>query len=254
MAAHRIFCRHCGASGAVRFGQDARRKQRFRCPHCKRTFTLRTNTVRSGSQLDDREWHDAAKLFALRTGIAGVGIADFLDRNRKTGQKLNRIFRGLVSPLAPQSIPGVSEWDESTFSKQWVLGGVSRDTTQCRLQCIPNRSERVLCPLVRSAVGAEGLVFTDEWGGYNDLYRHMTVCHAREFVNPQMPFVHTNTIEGIWGHAKTLSWHTYRGFPASSLPQFLSEVMFRYNLPAYESRISVLSALLSRKFINTVLV
>jgi ISXO2-like transposase domain len=207
--------------------------------------------VKSGSQLSDREWEDAAKLFSFRAGTSGQDIAHFLGRDRKTGQKLNRVFRGMVAPLAPSHIPGVSEWDESIFSKQWVLGGFSRDSKQCLLQCIPDRREDTLCPRVMRAAGAEGLIFTDEWSGYNDLYRHMTVCHSREFVNNQMRFVHTNGIEGIWGHAKTLSWHTYRGFPRASLPQFLSEVMFRYNLHTYEARQSVLSALLTRRFINT---
>lgn len=207
--------------------------------------------MKSGSQLSDQEWDNATKLFSFRAGTSGMDIAHFLGRNRKTGQKLNRVFRGIVAPLAPSSLPGISEWDESMFSTQWVLGGMSRDTKQCLLQCIPDRSERILCPLVRSVTGPEGLVFTDEWGGYNDLYRHMTVCHSREFVNSQMRFVHTNGIEGLWGHAKTLSWHTYRGFPRASLPQFLSEVMFRYNLHTYETRKTVLSALLSRRFINT---
>lgn len=251
MAAHRIFCRHCGAAGALRFGKDARRRQRFRCPHCRKTFTQRTNTLRSGSQFSDRQWQDAARLFAMRGGVSGVSVADFLGCHRKSGQKFNRCFRGLVKPLAPRQIPGVSEWDESMFSGQWVLGGVSRHTGQCLLRCIPDRREDTLCPAVLKAAGPEGLVFTDEHLGYNGLYRHMTVCHAREFVNSQARFVHTNTIEGIWGHAKTLSWHTYRGFPVSSLSSFLSEVMFRYNYRAYETRISVLSALLSRKFINT---
>ena len=212
---------------------------------------MRTNTIRSGSQLREREWNEAAKLFALRGGISGVNLAQFLGRNRKTGQKLNRFFRGLVAPLQPTALPGVSEWDESMFSQQWVLGGVSRETQQCLLQCVPDRREETLCPRVLRVAGAEGLVFTDEWGGYNDLYRHMTVCHEREFVNRQMQFVHTNQIEGIWGHCKTLSWHTYRGFPRDSLPSFLSECMFRYNLRRYETRVSVLSALLTRRFINT---
>jgi len=183
--------------------------------------------------------------------MSGVNLSQFLGRNRTTGQKLNRLFRGLVMPLQPSSIPGVSEWDESMFSKQWVLGGVSRDTEQCLLQCVPDRREETLCPRVLRAAGPEGLIFTDEWGGYNDLYRHMTVCHSREFVNSSMRFVHTNRIEGIWGYAKTLSWHTYRGIPRNSLPYFLSEVMFRYNVRRYETRVSVLSALLSRRFINT---
>ena len=187
------------------------------------------------------------RLFATRAGMSAEDLSRVLGTNRNTAQRLNRIFRRSVHPLQPRSIPGISEWDESMFSKQWVLGGVSRDTKQCLLQCIPNRSERILCPLVRGATGPEGLVFTDEWRGYEDLYRRMTVCHAREFVNSSMRFVHTNTQEGIWGHCKTLSWHTYRGFPRHSLPQFLSECMFRYNLRSYETRVSVLSALLSRK-------
>jgi ISXO2-like transposase domain len=209
--------------------------------------------VKSGSHLHDGQWELAAKLFCTRAGFSGTDLAHVLNADPKTGQRLNRILRSMTLVLRPQSIPGVSEWDESIFSGQWVLGGVSRDTKQCLLRCVMDRSERTLCPLVRSVTGAEGLVFTDEWGGYNDLYRHMTVCHAREFVNAQMRFVHTNTQEGIWGHAKTLSWHIYRGFPRRSLPQFLSEIMFRYNVRSYESRVSVLSALLSRK-INTVLV
>lgn len=248
-----IFCRFCGAEGALRFGKDARRRQRYSCPHCRRTFTNRTNTVKSGSHLHDGQWELAAKLFCTRAGLPGTDLAHVLDADPKTGQRLNRILRSLTVGLQPRRIPGASEWDESTFSGQWVLGGVSRLTRQCLLRCIPDRSERTLCPLVEAAAGTDGLVFTDEWGGYNDLYRHMTVCHAREFVNTRMRFVHTNTQEGIWGHAKTLSWHIYRGFPRISLPQFLSEVMFRYNLPVYQTRVSVLSALLSRK-INTVLV
>jgi hypothetical protein len=187
-------------------------------------------------------------MFSLRAGISGRDIARFFNWNEKTGQRLNRAFRVLILPLVPRSIPGASEWDESLpLYDQWVLGGVSRANARCRLECITDRSERVLCPLVQSAVGAEGLVFTDEWGGYNDLYRRMTVCHAREFVNSQARFVHTNTIEGIWGHLKPLGWHIYRGFPRSSLSQFLGEFMFRYNYRNYENRVSVLSALVSRK-------
>ena len=248
-----IFCRFCGADGALRFGKDARRRQRYRCPHCVRTFTNRTNTVKSGSHLNDVQWGLAAKLFCTREGLPGTDLAHVLDTDPKTGQRLNRILRSMTIDVCPKSIPGISEWDESIFSSRWVLGGVSRDSGQCFLQCVPNRSERILCPLVRSMAGVDGLIFTDEWGGYDDLYRHMTVCHSREFVNRQARFVHTNTQEGIWGLCKTLSWHIYRGFPKEHLPEFLSEFMFRYNLPIYETRVSVLSALLSRK-INTVLV
>jgi len=194
------------------------------------------------------------KLFSTRAGLSGADLARVLCVNRKTAHRLNRIFRVLVAPLAPRTIPGASEWDEAVMSTQWVLGGVSRSTRQCFLQCIPNRREETLSPLVEHYTTPEGLVFTDEHHGYNGVYRRMTVCHSREFVNSCARFVHTNTQEGIWGHLKELSRHLYRGFPREHLPELLAEFMFRYNVRSYTTRVSVLSALLSRKSINTHLV
>lgn len=179
--------------------------------------------------------------------MSGVDLGDVLGINCKTAQRMNRAFRSASRSITPQRLPGVSEWDESVFSKRWVLGGVSRQTGQCILQVVPDRKEDTLVPLVERHTDPEGLIFTDEWGGYLSLVNHWTVCHSREFVNAQAPFVHTNTQEGIWGHCKTLSWHIYRGIPAQSLEQFLSEFMFRYNIPSYTTRVSVLSALLARK-------
>lgn len=189
----------------------------------------------------------ALKLFSLRGGMSGTDLAEVLAVHRRTGQKLNRRMRSLTIGLRPYTLPGVSEWDESMFSKQWVLGGVSRENGHCLLQVIPNRTEDTLVPIVERHSDPEGLIFTDEWGGYINLARHMTVCHSREFVNSEARFVHTNTQEGVWGHAKALSWHTYRGIPRASLPLFLCEIMFRYNIRTYQTRVSVLSALLSRK-------
>jgi transposase-like protein len=253
MPAAMIFCRFCGISDVRKFGRDRQRRQRYQCLCCGKIFTGRTRTVRSGSHLTDRQWGDAAKSFCKRTGESAADLARTMGVNRKTAQRINKTFRLLVKELEPACIPGFSEWDESSVTKRWVLGGVSRATAQCLLTCIPDRREDTLCPLVLAAAGPEGLVFTDEHNGYNGLYRRMTVCHEREFVNSQARFVHTNTQEGIWGHLKPLSWHVYRGIPSASLPQFLSECMFRYNIRDYETRLSVLSALLTRK-INSLLV
>lgn len=254
MHAKVIFCRHCGAAGSRRFGRDARRRQRYHCPHCGRTFIGRTNTVKSGSRLSDREWELAARLFVTRGGMSGADLGRIFQCGRRTGQRVNRTFRLLVRGLVPRALPGVSEWDEAVVSKQWVLGGMSRTTRRCLLRCIGNRREDTLTHAILPVVGAEGLVFTDEFPGYNGLYRRMTVCHAREFVNSDARFVHTNSIEGVWGHMKELSRHVYRGFPKRTLPAFLAEFMFRYNYHRYEVRRTVLLALLSRKSINTLVV
>lgn len=242
-----MFCRFCEAAGAHRYGKDRQRRQRYKCPHCGKIFLNRTRTMKSGSHLTDDQWALALRLFSSRAGMSAEDLSRVLGINRKTAQKLNRSFRVLVKGLEPKSLRGCSEWDESVVSRQWVLGGVSREMRQCLLCCIPNRREDTLVPLVERHSDPDGLVFTDEWLGYLGLPNRMSVCHAREFVNSQATFVHTNTQEGVWGQMKPLSWHIYRGFPISSLPNFLSEVMFRYNIRSYKTRVAVLSALLSRK-------
>lgn len=226
---------------------DSADRQRFKCPHCSKVFTRRTHTTKSGSHLSDRQWELGVRLFSTRGGMSGEDLARILGINRKTAQRLNRTLRLLVRGLEPKVLPGCSEWDESTVTKAWVGGGVSRQTRQCLIQVIADRRQDTLIPLVEHHTDAEAMVFTDEHWGYDGLMNHWTVCHAREFVNSQAHFVHTNGIEGVWGHFKPLSWHVYRGIPLSSLPQYLSEFMFRYNLPVYETRVSVLSALLTRK-------
>lgn len=247
MSAHPIFCRFCGAAGAYRYGKNRSGRQRFKCPHCIKCFTRRTRTTKSGSRLTDRHWELAVRLFSTRSGMSAEDVSRVVGVNRKTAQRMNRALRQASLQVMPRRLPGVSEWDESVFSKRWVLGGVSRQTGQCILQIIPNRSEDTLVPLVERHTDPEGLIFTDEWGGYLSLVNHWTVCHSKAFVNPQAPFVHTNTQEGVWGHCKTLSWHIYRGIPKSSLHEFLSEMMFRYNIRSYTIRVAVLSALLARK-------
>ncbi len=248
MSARTIFCRFCGAAGAHRHGKDARRRTRYKCLHCNRTFTGRTNTVKSGSQFSDDEWRNAIKLFSLRGGVSGADIARFFHVERKTGQRINRLFRAMAKALEPKRLSGPSEWDESTALRhQWVVGGVSRTLRQCLMICVENRNERTLVPLVERCTDVDSLIFTDEWSGYNGLMNHWTVCHAREFVRKEARFVHTNTQEGIWGHLKPMGWHLYRGLPRSTLPSYLSEFMFRYNIRCYDTRVSILSAMLSRK-------
>jgi transposase-like protein len=189
----------------------------------------------------------AVRLFSMRAGMSAEDLARILGVNRKTAQRLLKALRCLVVQLEPTTLPGASEWDEAMVTKQWVGGGVSRRSQQCYLRTIPNRRETTLVPLVEGHSDPNGIVFTDEHAGYLNLANRMSVNHSKEFVNRQAPFVHTNSVEGVWGHLKPFSRHVYRGFPRSSLSQFLSECMFRYNIRNYETRVSVLSALLTRK-------
>lgn len=246
MSTRTKFCRFCGAEGSQKYGRDRQNRQRYQCPHCGKVFTNRTQTYRSGSQLSDAIWRRGIGLFCTRAGTSAADISRVLQVDYKAAKKMNRIFRQMVRSLVPNKLEGVTEWDETVITKQWVLGGVSRLFRKCLLQLVPNRSAQTLIPLVYAATPSGALRITDEWRGYLELQNHLTVCHAREFVSEHSPSIHTNTKEGIWGHVKPLSQHIYRGFPQSTLHEFLAEAMFRYNYPDYSQRVSLLTALLSR--------
>ncbi len=249
-----MFCPFCGVFDPRKFGLDRCRRQRYQCLTCHKVFTRRTRTLASGSQLSESQWDQAIRKFCKRAGESAADMAREMKINPKTAQRLNRTFRVLVKELEPHLLPGPSEWDESVAIRfQWVSGGVSQALKQCLLRPISDRSERTLVPIVERSTDGESPIFTDEWLAYGNLMNRWSVCHAREFVRKEARFVHTNSIEGVWSHLKPLGRHVYRGFPRSTLPSYLSEFTFRYNLRDYETRVSVLSALLSRK-INSLLV
>ena len=89
----------------------------------------------------------------------------------------------------------------------WVLGGIERGTDKICLVPV-QRNSATLISIVQQYV-RRGT--TDLWGAYSSLgqcgYVHGTVNHSQNFVDP-VTKVHTNSIEGMWTHAKKLKNHS----------------------------------------------
>lgn len=86
---------------------------------------------------------------------------------------------------------------------------VERDNpANCVLVPCPNndRSSATLLPLIMQNALPGTTILTDQWRSYNQLsnlgYVHNAVNHSLFFRDP-VTGVHTNTIEGMWAHAKT---------------------------------------------------
>lgn len=136
--------------------------------------------------------------------------------------------------------PGkVVEIDESKFGKRkyhkgrrkdgvWVFGGIERDSKECFLESVPDRTAATLIPIIKKHVRPGTTIISDCWKSYSQLqeegYNHLTVNHSIEFVNKDTG-AHTNTIESTWRAVKTsLPRH---GTRKSMYDSYFVEYIFR---------------------------
>lgn len=232
-----------------KWGKDARRLTRYRCRACKKTSTCRTKTIRSGSHLKESGWRQLTKLVSLRTCPSGADIGRYFGKHIKTGQNYRRKIRFILPSSIAGPPLGISELDETTMRKKWIGGAKCRESRKIKLLPMEKRDETGCYELVDALLAKTSAAFTDEWRGYLHLDRpHYTVCHSREFVSSDCRAIHTNGIEGVWGHAKPLARHTYRGYP--NLTDFLKEVCFLFNFN-YHERTAYLTARIFRVKTNT---
>jgi len=84
---------------------------------------------------------------------------------------------------------------------QWVFGGIERNVNKCFIVPVSNRSTETLLPIIKQFVAPGSIIYTDKWRAYdilsNENYRHFSVNHSSNFVDPQTG-VHTQNIERLW--------------------------------------------------------
>jgi transposase-like protein len=76
------------------------------------------------------------------------------------------------------------------------------------------------------------MIFTDDWGGYNAVersgtYRMRRVRHSQRIYVEGI--VHTNTVEGFFGHFKTDVRGTHHSISTRWLPGYLNEWVWKWN-------------------------
>lgn len=109
----------------------------------------------------------------------------------------------------------------------WVFGGIQRSNKECFMVRVKDRSKDTLLPLIEQYIKPGSIIISDEWRSYADLtskgYKHLTVCHKRNFVDPKDPIVHTQNIEISWRYAKAIypERSTSEELPDSYLQEFL---------------------------------
>ena len=90
--------------------------------------------------------------------------------------------------------------------------------------------------LIRHKIAPGTRIITDMWRGYNaiprilkrgqPIYRHATVNHSQNFVNPKDPSVHTQNIERLWRSVKRRN-KMQSGTHRHHLKGYIDEFIFR---------------------------
>ena len=76
------------------------------------------------------------------------------------------------------------------------------------MKTVDSRDKRTLGQLIKTFIVEGTTVHSDMWASYVSFfaeeagYNHSAVNHAKSFVHPENPPVHTQTIECLWGKLK----------------------------------------------------
>jgi hypothetical protein len=176
---------------------------------------------------------------SYETGITCANIALWFKKFRRI---CRRHLRGNRMRIGG---PGITvECDETFMSRkhggrgrqvrqrsQWIFGITERGSGHSVFKAVRRRNIPTLIPLILRYIRPGSTVITDEFRTYLILrrmgqYRHFNVQHNVNFVDPNNPRIHTQSVESKWGKWK--KWVRIRnGVHDRSLKFQLYEFMWR---------------------------
>ena len=147
-------------------------------------------------------------------------------------------------PIGGQGV--IVEIDETFFVKQkynrgrelrqiWLFGGIERESKKKFIVPLhrqdQDRSARTLIPLIKQYIKSGSIVISDGWLAYKNLskegYTHRVINHSENFVDPDDPTVHTQTIERQWRNLK--EWTKRPGLRTQYFEQYFGRYLFLDN-------------------------
>ena len=244
-----VVCPHCGQHHCVK-----RADGRFRCNHCKHNFSCTTGTIFENTKLPLQTWFVAMYLISShKKGVSSLQIMRDCEVTQKTAWFMLHKIRGLYGISDEIALNGEVEMDEmylggketnkheskkvegtqgrSTKTKTPIFGMIQRDGKVVAIK-VENTQGATLMPIVSQFVEEGSTTYTDEASIYNKLdengYNHVFVNHSqREYVRAND--IHTNSIEGFWGHFKRVIFSTYHCVSKDYLQRYIDEQVYRWN-------------------------
>jgi len=244
----RAVCPKEGIERAFRRYEMANRNTSWTCTGCGHHVHPTAGTIFHKSSTSLHLWFYAMYIMAsTRCGISAKQLERELGVTYKTAWRIfSKIRNQLMTQDETSTLSGEVEADETYHGgkrkgrtgrpgggdkqKTPVFGMVERNGKVVALT-VPNVKADTLMPHIRKRILPASVVFTDEYGVYNQVgrngYTHHRINHSEGvYVSGN---VHTNTIEGFWSLVKRGISGTHHAVSAKWLQGYLNEYAWRYN-------------------------
>jgi transposase len=245
-----------------RYEKISQRRQSWTCTGCGHHVHPTAGTIFHKSSTSLHLWFYAIFLMSsTKCGIAAKQLEREIGVNYKTALRMLHLIRQELMAQDETPLSGEVEADSAYVGGQLHEGERSRLRAQGRSNQGPATKDRAVIfaaverqgRLRASVVGTSrtqlqttsairgklhefvlprSMVFTDDWGGYNELeragrYTFRRVRHSqRIYVAGD---VHTNTVEGFFGHFKTDVRGTHHSISTRWMPGYLNEWVWKWN-------------------------
>ncbi len=248
-----VTCPHCGSKDVTRLKSDKNKKTRdgvIQCNHCRKQFTVTTNTVMHGSHITLRQWVQA--FYSVCTHKKGVSALQ-LQRNLGLGSYRSAWYLAHRIRLAMQefvihgALKGTVEVDETyiggkprkTENKNHKRG---RGTDKAPVMVLVERNGRsvsspvenvtgeTLKSAIRETVHKKSVIMTDEWKSYRGIGKdfeggHYVVNHGEGVY--AIGIINTNTAESYFAILKRGIHGIFHHISKKHLFRYCDEFSFR---------------------------
>ncbi len=247
-------CPKCDKTRTFKQYATKQRRQSWTCTGCGHHIHPTAGTIFHKSSTSLHLWFYAIYLVSSsKCGIAAKQLEREIGVNYKTALRMLHLIRQDLMEQGDDPLSGEVEVDETYLggrvrasetrgmtrgeairlgmSKRPIIFAAVERGGKVRARIIPNSQAQTLIPATREYVLPGSMIFTDDWQPYRSLHRfgytHRRINHsARIYVDGN---VHTQTIDGFFGHFKTDVRGTHHSISTRWLPGYLNEWVWKWN-------------------------